>query len=98
MTPVRPLAAHADVIRLSRPLASDVLALLTRQLTTAGHLAQIVPAEHRGVCDVRGCGPSCLAAQATLHAFLDALGVPTEAPATVEAPDQLGLFEREATP
>lgn len=38
--------------------------LLRRNMTTSGHLAQIVPWEHRGNCPTRtGCTPECREAQ-----------------------------------
>lgn len=41
--------------------------LLHSRLTRAGHLAQVVTWEHRGVCPPKSCAPSCREAQATLR-------------------------------
>ena len=40
--------------------------LLCSRMTKAGHLAQVVTWEHRGVCPPKECAPSCLEAQTIL--------------------------------
>lgn len=52
----------------TRALIEELVALLARGLTDAGHAAQIVQNEHRGHCTVRGCTPLCQRYGAALDA------------------------------
>ena len=65
--------------------------LLRTRFTGAGHLAAIVPWEHRGNCPPRECGPGCLEATALLDdavAHLEA--------AIAAQPVQISLMEATA--
>jgi hypothetical protein len=57
--------------------------LLATRITKAGHLAAIVPQEHRGNCPVQGCGPACIEANAVLLLAVEhlegALGIERDA-------------------
>lgn len=61
--------------------------LLRTRMTKAGHLAQIVPQEHRGVCPVGGCAPSCVAAQQAITSAVEYLEA-----ALAEQPEQMELI------
>lgn len=90
----------------TRALIEELVALLARGLTDAGHAAQIVQNEHRGNCTVRGCTPLCQRYGAALDAARAWLeGQPTEvernagplfgAPVAVTGAAQLPLFGEE---
>lgn len=60
-----PTRAHELVVRMAP--------IVARAMTDAGHLAQVVPWEHRGTCRHDACTPDCLAAQQVATDLLEYL-------------------------
>lgn len=84
MSHIRPpdpaIVGTTHAVRHRYELIQRLIFYLDRAMTTAGHLAQVVPWEHRGNCPHDRCTPECIEAR-ELSALVEPFRPKAERPA-----------------